>query len=91
MTAILGFLGNEVPVFGGYVYSDFGDKLRVILPRLKLHVNNLKTRAEVLQWYLDLNTGGVVHTSAEIEKVQRLLTEEINAVGSNHAPHSHQR
>jgi hypothetical protein len=29
-------------------------------------VNDLPTRAAVLQWYLDLNTGGVVHTSHEI-------------------------
>jgi hypothetical protein len=35
-----------------------------------------KTRAEVLQWYLDLNTGGVVHTDEEIAKVERMLEAE---------------
>ena len=39
-------------------------------------VNDLPRREQVLQWYLDLNTGGVIHTSEEIEKVQNLLAEE---------------
>jgi hypothetical protein len=39
-------------------------------------VNDLRTRKEVLQWYLDLNTGGTIHTSDEIEKVKRLLAAE---------------
>jgi hypothetical protein len=39
-------------------------------------VNDLKTKAEVLQWYLDINSGGVVHTETELEKVKRLLTKE---------------
>jgi hypothetical protein len=39
-------------------------------------VNELKTRREVLQWYLDLNAGGVVHTTKEIERVRELLAKE---------------
>jgi hypothetical protein len=29
-----------------------------------------------LQWYLDLNDGGVVHTKEELDKVRGLLTLE---------------
>jgi hypothetical protein len=74
LTACLKFLDNEIPVFGNNYYKDF-DKI----PRgigLIWHVNDLKTRKEVLQWYLDLNSGGVVHTKEELEIVQNLLEKE---------------
>jgi len=38
-------------------------------------VNNLKTRKEVLQWYIEFNSGGTVHTDAEIQRVKKLLEE----------------
>lgn len=76
LTAVRMFLRDEVPVFGGHVFSDFVDRLRMTGPSFRWHVNDLKTRAEVLQWYLDLNTGGVVHTDAEIERVRKLLEAE---------------
>ena len=76
LTSALDFLNDKVQIFGGHVYSDFTDSLNLLRPRFRMHINNLPTRAEVLQWYLDLNTGGVVHTNDEIEKVKRLLAEE---------------
>jgi hypothetical protein len=76
LTAVLAFLDDKVPVFGGYLFSDFADKLRMTVPSFRWHVNDLRTRAEVLQWYLDLNTGGVVHTGEEIKRVQALLAKE---------------
>ena len=75
LTSILMFLEDEVPVFGGARRSEFEDRLGRDY-KVRWNVNSLKTRAEVLQWYLDLNTGGVVHTDEEIEKVHRLLEEE---------------
>jgi hypothetical protein len=75
LQAVLGFLHNEIAVFGGHYRRDFTDKLRITGPSFRWHVNNLKTRAEVLQWYLDLNTGGTVHSDDEIEKVKHLLAE----------------
>ena len=38
------------------------------------HVNDLSTYSEVLQWYLDLNSGGTVHTEEELNRVQQLLS-----------------
>jgi len=43
---------------------------------MKLNVNNLKTKAEVLRWYLEMNTGGVVHTQDEVDKARALLEYE---------------
>lgn len=73
--AMLGFLRNTVPVFGNTFYRDFTDNL-TIHHGFKWHVNNLDTRAEVLQWYLDLNSGGTVHTSDELGKVRKMLMAE---------------
>lgn len=78
LNALLKFLNNELPIFGGHYYGDFEDKLRHNAGGIKWHVNNLKTREEVLQWYLDLNEGGVVHTEDELEKVRQMLKEEKN-------------
>jgi hypothetical protein len=76
ITAVLRFLRNEIPVFG-YFRRDYTDRTDIIRTRFTFVVNDLKTRREVLQWYLDLNTGGTIHTSDEIEKVQRLLAAEV--------------
>ena len=74
--ATLGFMADKVPAFG-YLYSEFTDKMACMTgPGFKWHVNNLETRSEVLNWYLDLNTGGVVHTLDEIERVRSLLAKE---------------
>jgi hypothetical protein len=80
LKAVVDFLDNKVSIFGGHYYKDFEDDLSIMGPSFRWHVNDLETRAEVLQWYLDLNTGGVVHTSEEIEKVRRLLAAETSVV-----------
>jgi hypothetical protein len=74
--AAIGFLNNEVPVFGGNHFRDFTDKLSFTDVRFRWHVNMLQTREEVLQWYLDLNSGGTVHTSKELDHVRQLLAEK---------------
>ena len=43
---------------------------------LKINVNNLPTRREVLKWYLELNSGGVIHSDEELKRVRKLLKQE---------------
>ncbi len=74
LDAIAAFMENKIKAFGSY-RKDFTDRIHSV--GVKVNINNLKARAEVLQWYLDLNTGGVVHTTAEIKKVQVLLADEL--------------
>jgi len=69
--AVRAFMRGDFPAFGTLV-GDFTDKLP-IHSRFKFHVNDLSTEAEVLQWYLDLNDGGVVHTDDELNRVRTLL------------------
>lgn len=38
-------------------------------------INDLQTEEEVLNWYLEMNSGGTVHTKEELDKVKHLLEE----------------
>lgn len=78
LTALRKFINNELKVFGAYLneYEDKDVMLRRI-GNLRFNVNNLQTRKEVLQWYLDFNSCGTVHSQEEIDRVKKLLEEEI--------------
>ena len=75
ITAARRFLNNEIPAFQTF-YSEYEDSIGTMEPSFKIHVNDLKTRAEVLQWYLEMNDGGVVHAPEEIARVRALLEKE---------------
>ena len=67
LTAVLGFTNNKFKIFGKYYYRDF--KLLPFLNRasFRFHVNNLKTKNEVIDWYILLNDTGVAHTKNDIK------------------------
>jgi hypothetical protein len=74
LLALILFVNNKLPIFGSRL--DEFDKPSVLLRRnsqLRIHINNLQTKQEVLQWYLDFNSGGIVHTEDELNKVRLLL------------------
>lgn len=71
ITAIRKFLANELPAFGT-LFRDFEGKLPLDVDVL-VNVNTLKTKREVLVWYLEMNAGGTPHSGAELEKVRSLL------------------
>lgn len=77
LTAIRKFINNKLPVFEGNYLDDFEDKELLLrqMKNIKFNVNNLKKRSEVLQWYLDFNTGGTIHSKEEIDRVKKLLEE----------------
>jgi len=66
------FLENEIKVFNSF-YSEYTDKIRMMRASLRINVNTLQTEREVIQWYLQMNTGGTPHTQEEINKVKKLL------------------
>lgn len=72
ITAAQRFVHNEIKVFGSY-YREFEDNIRVLPRMMVLNVNNLKTEKEVLQWYIDMNSGGTPHSKQEIEKVKQMI------------------
>jgi hypothetical protein len=74
--AVVEFMENRLPIFGGHYFKDIGGRLPVgDRAFIYVNVNNLKNKKDVLQWYIDLNAGGTVHTSEEIERVRRLMEE----------------
>ncbi len=74
-TAIKRFINNEIPAFGTY-YKNYEDSIRAT-KTMRLNVNDLQSRKEVLQWYIEFNAGGTPHSESEINRVKALLEEEI--------------
>lgn len=74
-TAIKRFVKNEIKAFGLY-FNEFEGSPRMA-HGVKININNLQTRKEVLTWYIEFNSGGTVHTEEEINRVKRLLESEL--------------
>lgn len=75
ITTVRMFLRDEVPAFG-HLYSEYEDRMDILNARFRFHVNDLQTRAEVIEWYLELNFAGTPHTEEELARVRALLTEQ---------------
>lgn len=75
LDSVIGFMNNKVKAFG-YYFNEFEDQMPTMQYCLQIGVNNLQTRLEVLEWYLELNTGGTVHTEKDINKVIELIKIE---------------
>ena len=75
LTACLRFLRNEIPVFD-HSYSEYEDSMGLSRCGLVFRINDLDSRAQVLRWYLEINSGGVVHTKSELARVRHLLEKE---------------
>lgn len=79
ITAVRRFLNNEIPAFGIYrkdFEDDFFFTLDIMHHSFNFHVNDLQTKEEVLNWYVEMNDGGTPHTKEEIDKVKALLEQE---------------
>lgn len=74
ITAIQRFLNDEIRVFGR-LYSEFEGKTDLMRHGMVVNINDLKTKKEVLQWYIQMNAGGTPHSPEEIQRVQKLMNE----------------
>lgn len=75
ITALQRFYRNEIKAFGKYE-KEFTGKPGFECG-LKFNINNLKTRREVLQWYLELNSGGTPHKESELDRVREMIKKEL--------------
>ena len=76
LSAVLGLLDNKVEVFG-HRFEEFMGELRMLRSVMfRWNVNELRTRAEVLEWYLEMNSMGTPHTASELRRVKNLLRKE---------------
>ncbi len=75
LTAVIEFLNNKITVFKKYKALDIN---LMNLTSLKFNFNNLKTRKEVLTWYLEINENSTPHTKTELNKIKNLIEIENN-------------
>ena len=73
LTAMRGFLAGEFTVFDGLAMADLkGTPFHGRSIAITIVVFEFNTRADLLQFYLDLNSGGTVHSAAELDRVREL-------------------
>lgn len=86
LTSVRKFMAGEFPVFNDIFVDDLAktpfDPRRY---RFKFSVYEFTNRVDLLTFYLDLNTGGTVHDSAELERVRQLL-EAVKPVDATDPP-----
>jgi len=75
VNAVLDFLGNKIKAYDCY-YNQYENKITPLCCSFSVYVADLEHKKDVLQWYIDMNTGGTCHTNEEIEHVKNLLKEE---------------
>lgn len=75
LTAVRKFMAGEIKPFDLTIeqLSEAGFSPARVGYRLRFQVFAFRTRRELLQYYLDINAGGVVHSQSEIERVKALL------------------
>lgn len=79
-TAFMKFINGEIKVFDQY-FDDFYFTKRETggnpLPefRVNVYINYLESKKEILEWYVDMNSGGTPHTNDEIERVKKMIQE----------------
>ena len=79
-TAFIRFINGEIKAFNQYFEDFCFTKMEVDknpLPefRLNVYMNYLESKKEIVEWYLDMNTGGTPHTDDEIKRVKNILRE----------------
>ena len=75
--AVLGYLSNEFKIFGQWYHEDYTSFPDIMTASFRWYVNELQTIEEVYRWYIDLNSGGTVHSPDEIARVQALLDAKV--------------
>jgi len=72
--AVRQFINGKIKAFGHYYTS--GDRLDAFTCSLSWNIAGLKTREEILHWYLDFNSGGTDHTPEELTRVRGMLNKK---------------
>jgi len=72
LNAVRLFMSGVIKVFGSYIH-EYTNKVDMLVGRFSWNIAALNTRKEVLEWYLNFNAGGTVHTYEELQKVRNLI------------------
>lgn len=82
LTAMREFVDGKFPIFGKYFVQDLADtefSFNRVGKMWVLEMFTFQRRSELLQFYLDLNSGGVVHSDAELDRVRALKETALEA------------
>lgn len=77
LEAVRAFWRGGFKVFGS-LRNEYTDYPRMFI-RFKWRVVEVKTRADLLRLYLQINAGGTPHTQEELDRVRRILADEVDA------------
>lgn len=80
LEAVRRFMRGEIPAFG-HLRPKYSDKPDMCNARFSWNIAAIESRAEVLQWYLNFNAGGSIHTAEELSRVRTLLEQEVDKQG----------
>lgn len=73
LVSICLYLNNKVKAYGCYLNETDGKLNQNTGTYIDIYIHSLKTDKEVVQWYLDLNEGGTVHTAADLAVAYYML------------------
>ena len=77
LTAVVDFMDVKFKIFDGR-YNETSLLKKSFSPRRKyllFQIYDVKDYGDLIQFYLDLNTGGVVHEESELDRVRKLQQE----------------
>lgn len=73
LTSVFEFLNNKILVFNKYYRSDINLSGCYCF---KFNINDLRTKIEVLNWYLEMNENSTPHTKDELDIVKSIIERE---------------
>jgi hypothetical protein len=84
LTAVRSFMKGEFGVFGDMKVSDFkGTPFDPGRYTLQASIYEFSRRADLLQFYLDLNSGGTIHSTDELDRVRALKERAIEQMDAS--------
>ncbi len=75
LTALRKMINNEIKIFGSFLKEYEDAQIMTRKTWISVVVNNLETRNEILQWYVELNSAGTQHTKKELDRVKELIEQ----------------
>lgn len=80
MTAVLSFMKGDFKIFDNAhdVNSLAGTPFAIRRYSFLFEIYDIRDYGDLIQFYIDLNTGGVVHSNEEIDRVKKLQEEYRN-------------
>lgn len=75
LSSMLSFINGEFNVFNGQIsYQDCVEhQVLDLISSFKFEIYEIKNYDDLLRFYIDMNSGGTVHSKNEIERVMKMI------------------